>query len=169
MEMRWALEIPSLLSLLVYRDPNATVTGLENFPRDTWPSVQAVHTAFDVMILLGSALLALAAWAAWLAWRHRRLPDTTWFLRALVVAAPAGFVAVEAGWVVTEMGRQPWIIHDVMRTADAVTPMPGLAVPFTLFTAVYLLLSVVLVALLRREFTATAPARSTGAERRDAA
>jgi cytochrome d ubiquinol oxidase subunit I len=67
------------------------------------------------------------------------------------------------------MGRQPWIIHDVMRTADAVTPMPGLAVPFTLFTAVYLLLSVVLVALLRREFTATAPARSTGAERRDAA
>jgi cytochrome d ubiquinol oxidase subunit I len=123
--------------------------------------VQAVHLAFDVMVGLGSALLGLAAWAGWLALRRRRLPDATWLLRALVAAAPAGFIAIEAGWVVTEMGRQPWIIYGVMRTADAVTPMRGLAVPFVLFTGVYLLLSVVLVALLRREFVATAPPLDT--------
>jgi cytochrome bd ubiquinol oxidase subunit I len=102
-------------------------------------------------------MLALAAWAAWLRWRRGRLPDTPGFLRAMVAAAPAGFVAVEAGWVVTEMGRQPWIVYRVMRTADAVTPMPGLAVTFTLLTVVYLLLSVVLVVLLRRTFMETAP------------
>jgi cytochrome d ubiquinol oxidase subunit I len=160
MQMRWALEIPGLLSVLAHGDVDAPVTGLEAVPRDAWPNVQAVHLAFDVMVGLGTALLALAAWGGWLAVRRRRLPDSTAFLRTLVVAAPAGFLAVEAGWVVTEMGRQPWIIYRVMRTAEAVTPMPGLVVPFTLFTAVYVLLSVVLVALLRREFVATAP-RST--------
>jgi cytochrome bd ubiquinol oxidase subunit I len=161
MEIRWGLEVPTLLSLLAHHDPDATVVGLEEFARDTWPDVRAVHLAFDVMVGLGSALLALAAWAGWLALRRRRLPDATWLLRALVLAAPAGFIAIEAGWVVTEMGRQPWIIYGVMRTADAVTPMRGLAVPFVLFTGVYLLLSVVLVALLRREFVATAPPRDT--------
>jgi cytochrome d ubiquinol oxidase subunit I len=161
MEIRWGLEVPTLLSLLAHHDPDATVVGLEEFSRDTWPDVQAVHLAFDVMVGLGSALLGLAAWAGWLALRRRRLPDATWLLRALVAAAPAGFIAIEAGWVVTEMGRQPWIIYGVMRTADAVTPMRGLAVPFVLFTGVYLLLSVVLVALLRREFVATAPPLDT--------
>jgi cytochrome d ubiquinol oxidase subunit I len=82
----------------------------------------------------------------------------------MVAAAPLGFVAIEAGWVVTEMGRQPWIIQGIMRTREAVTPMPGLVVPFTLFTLVYLLLTVVLVVLLRRGFLETAP-RSRGRER----
>ncbi len=159
MRMRWGLEIPYALSLLAHNDPHATVTGLEEFPRDVWPDVQAVHLAFDVMIALGVALLGLAGWAGWLWWRRRRLPDGPWLLRAAVAAAPAGFIAIEAGWVVTEMGRQPWIIYGLMRTADAVTPMPGLVVPFVLFGAVYLLLSVVLVVLLRREFLATAPGR----------
>jgi len=120
------------------------------------------------MVGLGFVLLTLAAWVAGLALRRRRLPDTTWLLRSLVVAAPAGFIAIEAGWVVTEMGRQPWIVYEVMRTAEAVTPMPGLAVPFTIFTGVYLLLAVVVVLLLRREFVSTvssAPRR----EQRDAA
>jgi cytochrome d ubiquinol oxidase subunit I len=84
----------------------------------------------------------------------------------MVAAAPAGFVAVEAGWVVTEMGRQPWIIYGVMRTADAVTPMPGLVVPFVVFTVVYLLLSVVVVMLLRRTFMETMPPRARGARAR---
>ncbi len=157
MRMRWALEVPYALSLLAHHDPQATVIGLEEFPRDDWPDVQAVHLAFDVMVALGTAMLGLAAWAGVLWWRRRRLPDTPWFLRAAVAATPAGFLAVEAGWVVTEMGRQPWIIFGLMRTAEAVTPMPGLVVPFAVFTAVYLLLSVVLVVLLRREFLATAP------------
>jgi cytochrome bd ubiquinol oxidase subunit I len=165
--VRWALEIPYALSVLTYHDPQATVRGLEEFPRDTWPDVRTVHLAFDVMVALGLALLGLASWATWLWWRRRRLPDAPWLLRAAVAATPAGFIAVEAGWVVTEMGRQPWIIYGLMRTADAVTPMPGLVVPFVLFNAVYLLLSVVLVVLLRREFLATAPA--TTGERHDSA
>ncbi len=157
MQTRFALRIPYGLSLLAAHDPHAVVAGLEAFPRDEWPDVRAVHWAFQVMVAGGVALLALAGWAGGLAWRRRRLPDTRWFLRAMVAAAPLGFVAIEAGWVVTEMGRQPWIIYGVMRTADAVTPLPGLVVPFALFTAVYVLLSIILVVLLRRGFMETAP------------
>jgi cytochrome d ubiquinol oxidase subunit I len=165
MQVRGGLEIPAALSLLAHHDPEATVSGLEAFPRELWPNVRLVHLAFDVMVVLGSALLLLAAWAGWLAWRRRRLPDTTWFLRGLVAAAPAGFVAIEAGWMVTELGRQPWIIVGIMRTADAVTPMPGLAIPFVLFTGVYVLLGVVVVALLRREFMSTVrPAPGRGGD-----
>lgn len=102
-------------------------------------------------------MLALASWAAWLWWRWRRLPDDRWLLRAMVVAGPLGIVALEAGWIVTEVGRQPWIIYGVMRTADAVTPMPGLVVPFLVFTTVYIFLSVILVYLLRRQFLETDP------------
>jgi len=159
MTVRWGLEIPGALSLLAAHDPTAVVRGLEEFPRDEWPDVLAVHLAFDLMVGLGFILLALAAWAGWLALRRRAVPDTRGFLRAMVAATPLGFVAIEAGWVVTEMGRQPWIIYGVMRTADAVTPMPGLAVPFAVFTAVYLLLTAILVVLLRRGFLETAPGR----------
>ena len=78
-------------------------------------------------------------------------------MRAFVAATPLGFIAIETGWMVTELGRQPWVIYGVMRTRDAVTPMPGLVVPFTLFTFVYLFLSVILVFLLKRQFLQTAP------------
>ena len=158
-QLRFGVHIPGGLSLLAHHDAEAVVTGLDAFSRDEWPSVLAVHLGFQVMVALGMVLLALAGWGAWLAWRRRGVPDGRAFLRACVVAAPLGFVAIEAGWVVTEMGRQPWIIYRVMRTADAVTPMPGLVVPFVVFTAVYVLLAVILVILLRRGFLATAPAR----------
>ncbi len=156
-ETRYGLEIPYALSLLARHDPHAVVAGLEDVARDEWPPVAAVHLAFDVMVALGVAMLALALWAGWRWWRRRRLPDGTWFLRGMVAASPFGFIAVEAGWVVTELGRQPWIIYRVMRTADAVTPMPGLVVPFAVFTIVYLWLAVILVVLLRRTFLQTAP------------
>jgi cytochrome d ubiquinol oxidase subunit I len=168
LRVRWGVELPRLLSLLAHHDPDAVVTGLDAFPRDRWPDVRAVHLAFDVMVLCGALLLALAVWVVWLVARRRRLSDSTWLLRSLVVATPIGFVAIEAGWVVTEMGRQPWIVYEVMRTAEAVTPMPWLVVPFSLFTAVYLLLSVVLVALLRREFLSTVPAATREQARRAA-
>lgn len=168
MAVRGALEIPYGLSLLAHHDPHAVVPGLDRFPRDTWPNVQAVHLAFDVMVGLGTALLALAVWAAVSGWRRRGVPDGGGLLRAVVAAAPAGFVAIEAGWVVTEMGRQPWIIYGLMRTADAVTPMPGLVVPFVLFTLVYAFLSVIVVVLLRREFVATAPGTATRGATHDA-
>jgi cytochrome d ubiquinol oxidase subunit I len=84
------------------------------------------------------------------------LPNDTWYLRALAVSAPLGFIAVEAGWTVTEVGRQPWIVQGIMRTADAVTPMPGLVVPFLGFTLLYLGLSVAVVWLLYRQILKTA-------------
>jgi cytochrome d ubiquinol oxidase subunit I len=159
-ETRYAIRIPYGLSLLAFHDPQAEVRGLEAFPREDWPPVAVVHVAFQVMVGCGSALAAVAALAALLAWRRRGLPDQRWFLRLVVACGPLGFIALEAGWTVTEVGRQPWIVRGVMRTADAVTPMPWLVVPFTAFTLVYVALSVILVVLLRRGFMETAPGRA---------
>jgi cytochrome d ubiquinol oxidase subunit I len=157
MTTRYALRIPWGLSVLAQGDAKASVRGLDSIPRDEWPDTRIVHWAFDLMVGAGFAMLTLAAWAGWLWWRRRRLPDDRWLLRALVAAGPLGLIAIEAGWVVTEVGRQPWIIYGVMRTADAVTPMPALVVPFVTFTMVYLFLSLVLVYVLRRQFLETHP------------
>jgi cytochrome bd ubiquinol oxidase subunit I len=120
-------------------------------PRSDRPPVHVVHAAFQVMVGCGSALGAMAALSALLAWRRRGLPDQRWFLWLLVACGPLGFLALEAGWTVTEVGRQPWIVHGVLRTADAVTPMPGLVVPLATFTTVYVFLGFVVVYLLRRQ------------------
>ena len=156
-KVNFALQIPYGLSMLVGYNPATKVVGLDDFPRDQWPNISLVHLSFDIMVGTGSALFAVAAWVAWVWWRTRRLPDNKWLLRALVGCAPLGFIAVETGWFVTELGRQPWIIYGVMRTRDAVTPMPGLFVPFTTFTVVYLLLGVIVIFLLRRQFLETRP------------
>ncbi|MGI9086508.1 MAG: cytochrome ubiquinol oxidase subunit I [Chthoniobacterales bacterium] len=147
-----AVQIPRGLSLLVARDPQARVPGLEEIPRDQWPNVRLVHWAFDFMVGCGFYLLACSLAAAWLWLKGRRLPDRRWFLCAIVFAGPLGFLAIEAGWIVTELGRQPWIIYGVMRTAEAVTPMPGIVVPFFGFTALYVFLAVSVFFLLRRQF-----------------
>jgi cytochrome d ubiquinol oxidase subunit I len=109
------------------------------------------------MVACGTVLLALAAWGAWRRIRKKPLADSRLLLRALVLAGPLGFIAIETGWIVTEVGRQPWIIQDIMRTSDAVTPMTGLIWPFAAFTALYVLLAVILVFVLRRQFIETAP------------
>jgi cytochrome d ubiquinol oxidase subunit I len=153
---RYALTIPRGLSLLLASDPTASVAGLEETPRRDWPNVRVVHGSFDLMVLSGFALLAVAGWSGWVWLRHGSLADHPRLLRTLVAAGPLGFVAIEAGWVVTEAGRQPWIIYNVMRTADAVTPMPGLAVPFAVFTLLYVFLAGVVFVLLRRQFLETA-------------
>ena len=150
-----ALVIPRGLSLLLANSASARVAGLEEYPRKDWPNVRIVHWSFDLMVLSGFAMLVVAAWSGCLVWRRRRLADHPLLLRALVVAGPLGFVAIEAGWVVTEVGRQPWIIYNVMRTRDAVTPMPGIAAPFLAFTVLYLFLAFVVVSLLRRQFMET--------------
>ena len=100
-------------------------------------------------------MLAVALWSGWLWWKRRAPADQRWLLRAVVAAGPLGFVAIEAGWVVTEVGRQPWIIYGVMRTQEAVTPMPGIAVPFVAFTVLYFFLAFIVVFLLRRQFLET--------------
>jgi cytochrome d ubiquinol oxidase subunit I len=154
----YAINIPGGLSFLAKGDPSATILGLNDIPRQNWPPVPWVHVSFQVMVGCGVALATLGLWTAWLAWR-RRLFDTRVALRALVIATPLGFVAIEAGWMVTELGRQPWIVQGVMRTADAVTPMPGLVWSLTAVVAIYALLSVVVISLLRRMVGETRPRR----------
>ncbi len=164
----YALEIPRGLSLLTAHDPNATVVGLEEFPRGQWPNVRVVHWSFDIMVSSGMLMLALTLCADVLWLKYRLLPNNRWFLRGLVAAGPLGFLAIETGWVVTELGRQPWIIYGVMRTREAVTPMPGLVVPFVIFTAVYIFLAMAVVLLLRRQFLETGnlvPAEPSGVTR----
>jgi cytochrome d ubiquinol oxidase subunit I len=146
-----ALEIPRGLSLLAFHDPDAEVKGLDAFPRDTWPNTLHVHLAFQVMVGLGSLLALVSLAGLVLAWRHRRVPTQRLYLAAVVAASPLGFVALEAGWLVTEWGRQPFTIHGVMRTADAVTPVGNLAIPFVAFTALYLFLGAMVAVLLWRQ------------------
>ncbi|HVO18001.1 MAG TPA: cytochrome ubiquinol oxidase subunit I [Anaeromyxobacter sp.] len=148
-ETRFALEIPRGLSILAFHDPQAEVKGLADFPRDEWPDTTLVHPAFQVMVGLGS-LLALAG-LAWAIARLRRREPGPRLLRALVALGPAGFVALEAGWLVTEWGRQPFAVRGVLRTADAVTPVHHLLLPLLLFAALYLFLAAATAALLWRQ------------------
>src|SRR5438093_12575767 len=133
-ETRFALTIPYALALLAVDDPHARAQGLDAVPRDLWPNVRLVHFSFDLMVALGTYLALVALWVGWLAWRRADFAHNRWLMRALALATPLGFIAVEAGWMVTELGRQPWVIYGVLKTRDAVTPMPGLAVPFVTFT-----------------------------------
>jgi cytochrome d ubiquinol oxidase subunit I len=155
---RYAIEIPYLLSFLAYGDPHAVVKGLNEFPADQRPPVAIVHISFQIMVGCGVAMMLVALWGAWRYLRGRRRQtwlDSKWFLRVLVIAAPLGFIAIETGWVVTEVGRQPWIIYGVMRTSEAVTPMPGLILPFITFTVLYFFLAAITVWLLFRQVVST--------------
>ena len=153
------IEIPYLLSLLAFHDPNAVVQGLDAVPRDEWPNVTLVHLSFQVMVALGTYIALVGLWAAWLAWRKRDLTTRRRFLWALALATPCGFIATEAGWMATELGRQPWVIFGILKTRDAVTPMPGLIVPFLAFTALYCGLAVIVAVLLYRQIIRS-PART---------
>jgi cytochrome bd ubiquinol oxidase subunit I len=148
---RYAIEIPYGLSLLAFHDPKAEVKGLAEFPREDWPNLPIVHAAFQIMVGLGTYMALLSLWIAWTAFRHRDVAANRRMLQAIALASPMGFIAIEAGWTVTEVGRQPWIIQGVLRTADAVTPMPGLVVPFLGFTLLYCFLGVIVVWLLYRQ------------------
>src|SRR5439155_14763256 len=120
---RFALEIPRMLSVLAFGRADAEVKGLRAVPRADRPPVAITHLAFQLMVGCGTAMLGVALLGAAL-WRRRRgLPTAPWFLRLVVLASPLGLIAIEAGWTVTEVGRQPWIVYGVMRTRDAVTPM----------------------------------------------
>ena len=161
-ETRWSVEIPRGLSLLAFHDPNAEVKGLDTVPREDWPPVAVVHVAFQIMVALGMYMALVSILATWRWWRGRSSGAFTTdrlLLRALALATPMGFVAIEAGWIVTEVGRQPWIVQGVLRTADAVTPMPGLIAPFLVFTLLYLFLGVIVAYLLRQQIV-RAPAAS---------
>lgn len=153
----YALEIPKGLSILAFADPNAEVKGLNDFPRDEWPPVAKVHLAFQVMVGTGSAMALLAGVTLFLRWRHKAWPEGRRVLGGWLLCGPLGVVAMEAGWLVTEWGRQPWIVRGLMRTADAATPVPNLAVPFWTFTLVYLFLGAMVTFLLVRQVAGTLP------------
>ncbi|MFI5490356.1 cytochrome ubiquinol oxidase subunit I [Micromonospora echinaurantiaca] len=149
-ELRYAVEVPNALSLLAKWDPDAVVMGLDQVPDDQEPPVTVVKWAFQLMVAIGFGLVALSAWWALAWWRRRGPPRSPWFLRAAALSGIAAAVAVEAGWVVTEVGRQPWIVYGVLRTAEAVNPAPGLATGLALVAAVYAVLTVATVAVLWR-------------------
>lgn len=150
----YAIEIPGLLSFLAANDFDAEVIGLDRIPRDEWPPVLITHVAFQIMVACGIVMLVVAVWYGATRWRYRTIgfahPGGRWLLLALVVCAPLGYIALQAGWVVTEVGRQPWVIYRVMRTADAVTPEPHVAGSLALFTLLYAALLVILAVFLRR-------------------
>jgi len=150
-EFHGAIAVPWALSILAFGDRDATVVGLEAFPRDEWPPVLAVRTAFQVMVGTGTAMALAAVAVALAALRRRRLPDGRRWLLAFALMGPLGFVALEAGWLVTEWGRQPWIVRGLMRTAEAVTDFPYKGAAFWLFTVVYMLLGAAVVYLLARQ------------------
>jgi cytochrome d ubiquinol oxidase subunit I len=149
--MKGSIEIPSGLSLLVYHKSEGEIKGLEEFPRDQWPPVAVVHVSFQIMVACGMAMMLAGLIGGWLALRKKNPCDRRWFLGLTMLCGPLGFIAIETGWTVTEVGRQPWIIYNIMRTAEAVTPMPHLVVPFISFTALYLFLAFVVIFLLKRQ------------------
>ena len=151
-EVHYGLHIPNLLSFLAHGDMHSEVAGLDAVDRSLWPPVLPTHLAFQIMVAIGSLLAAVSLVALWALWRQAAWLTHRRFLALLIACTPCGFIAMEAGWVVTEVGRQPWIIHGVMKTAEAVTPMPHLFAPFLLFTCLYLVLAMLVTWLMVRQF-----------------
>lgn len=144
------ISIPDMLSLLADHNPNATVQGLDAVPPDDRPPVGFVRNSFQIMVGIGTLLAALALWFLWFRWRRGTLPGTPWFYRAVVLAGPAALVALIAGWIVTEVGRQPWIVYGFMRTEQAVTGAEGIPVGYATLVVVYVGLIAVAYFMLRR-------------------
>jgi cytochrome d ubiquinol oxidase subunit I len=148
--VKGGIGIPGFDSFLVGWSTDTQVTGLDTVPaNDRPPANTMLHWAFDTMVGICTALMALGLWLAVAWWRKRDIPKTPWFLRAVAVSGIASVVALECGWIVTEVGRQPWVVNGVMRTEDAVTQASGVWVTFTLVLALYAALGVALVVALR--------------------
>jgi cytochrome d ubiquinol oxidase subunit I len=148
-QIRYAVEIPGLASFLAGFDVNTVVIGLDRIPPGEQPPATIVHLAWDTMLACGFALLGLGAWYGILRLRRRDPTETRWFLRGASIAGFLAVVALEAGWVVTEVGRQPWIVWGRLRTADAVTTARGIEVSLIAVTILYLVLGISTIAVLR--------------------
>ncbi len=140
--VEWGIPIPRLLSLLAFHSTSATVQGLDAVPADDRPPVNVVRVAFQAMVGIGTMLVLLSVVALTTRIRRGRLPEGKWFYAALVAAGPLSVVALISGWVVTEVGRQPWVVYGVMRTSQAVTGAGGIPVGYGVLAAVYLALAV---------------------------
>jgi cytochrome d ubiquinol oxidase subunit I len=144
------IEIPRLLSLLAFHNPNATVQGLEVVPPSERPPVNVVRLAFQTMVGIGTLLALLGCVFLYVRFRRSRLPTTRWFYRTVVAAGPLSVVALIAGWITTEVGRQPWIVYGIMRTSDAVTGASGIPIGYGTLVAVYVGLAAAVWWMLRR-------------------
>ncbi len=149
--VKGAIEIPGALSFLAHGDFQAEVKGLDQIPENEHPPVAITHYAFQIMVGIGTLLLLVSLTYFFILFKKKPLTEKRWLLKLFVIAIPLGYIALEAGWVVTEVGRQPWIIYGIMRTKDAVTPMPGIAYSFYIFSAIYVSLSIIVTFLLYRQ------------------
>jgi cytochrome bd ubiquinol oxidase subunit I len=148
--VKGGIGIPGFDSWLVGFSTDTQVIGLDSVPPDERPPANTLlHWAFDAMVGICTALMALGAWLAIAWWRRRDIPRTKWFLRATAVSGAAAVVALECGWIVTEVGRQPWIVYEVMRTEDAVTQAGGVEVSLAAVVVLYTALGVATVLVLR--------------------
>jgi len=136
----YAIEIPGMLSFLAHGDFTTPVRGLEEIPEENWPPVLIVHLAFQIMVGIGSYLALVALFALFFRWKKGSWVSENWLLKVFATTIPLGFIAVEAGWTVTEVGRQPWIIYEIMKTKDAVTEAPFLGITFAFYLFLYLIL-----------------------------
>ncbi|MFA5328613.1 MAG: cytochrome ubiquinol oxidase subunit I [Prolixibacteraceae bacterium] len=153
-EVKYGIHIPHLLSFLAHGDPNAKVEGLDKTSKENWPPVAIVHFAFQIMVMMGMLMMGAGILFLIFNFKWKENLNKRWWLKLLVWLTPVGFIAVEAGWIVTEVGRQPWIIYGIMKTKDAVTPMPGVQYPFFLITLIYLALTFLVFILMRRQINA---------------
>jgi cytochrome d ubiquinol oxidase subunit I len=148
--VKGGLGIPGFDSFLVGWSTSTKVTGLDSVPPDERPPANTMlHWAFDTMVGICSALIALGLWLGIAWWRKRDIPKTPWFLRAVAVSGVSAVVALECGWIVTEVGRQPWVVYQVLRTEDAVTNADGVWVSFIAVVLLYIALGAALVVVLR--------------------
>jgi cytochrome d ubiquinol oxidase subunit I len=149
-EIKGGIEIPRALSLLAFHNPNHVVLGLNDVPAGDRPPINVVRYAFQTMVGIGTGLALLGVIFILVRVRRKRLPDNVWFDRALAVAGPASVVALIAGWTVTEVGRQPWVVWRIMRTEDAVTGASGIPFGYAALALVYAAVGVGVVWILRR-------------------
>ncbi len=157
--------VPKILSYLAYGDPRATVIGLNDIPPDQRPPVEVVYYAYHIMVGLGTLFIAILALGGLLLWRGK-IDTARWFLWALMFAMPFPYIANEAGWTVAEVGRQPWIVYGLMRTAQGLTPVANVSAGETVFTllgfaGMYALLGLVFLYLLIRFIAAGPDAKDT--------
>lgn len=149
-QVKYGIEIPKLLSLLAYHNPNATVQGLNAAYLGLIPPINVERFAFQGMVGIGTFLAALGVFYIVYLWRRKRLPESRWFYRAVVAAGPLAVVALICGWVTTEVGRQPWVVYHVMLTSDAVTGASGIPVGYATLACVYLVVTCGVAWVLRR-------------------
>lgn len=150
-KVNYGLEIPGLLSFMTNGDFTSEVKGLDSIAPENRPPVAIAHYAFQIMVGAGMLMLGISLLYFFAVWRKKNWRNSRWLFTLFAAITPLGFIAVEAGWTVTEVGRQPWILQGIMRTADAVTPMPGIIYSFYLFTAVYVSLGLIVTFMLYRQ------------------